>query len=87
MCKIFKISTLNIYFYNSNDNYIIDIQYIPDISHRYLPLLSIVQVQWVQNGGRCGLCGDAYNGKREHEWGGKYMQGIVVEHYKLVLIL
>ena len=24
-------------------------------------------VQWGQNGGRCGLCGDPYNGLREHE--------------------
>ena len=28
-------------------------------------------VQWTQNGGKCGLCGDAYNGVREHEYGGR----------------
>ena len=28
-------------------------------------------VQWSQNGGKCGLCGDAYNGIREHEYGGR----------------
>lgn len=32
-----------------------------------------LQVQWGQNGGRCGICGDAYNGTRDHEYpGGKF---------------
>jgi len=38
-------------------------------------------VQWTQNGGKCGLCGDAYNGVREHEYGGKYATGQIVGHY------
>ena len=30
-------------------------------------------VQWSRNGGKCGLCGDAYHGHREHEApGGKF---------------
>lgn len=27
-----------------------------------------LNVQWGQNGGRCGICGDAYNGPRDHEY-------------------
>ena len=38
-------------------------------------------VQWDQNGGRCGLCGDAYNGPRGHEAGGQYATGQIVATY------
>lgn len=31
------------------------------------------------NDGRCGLCGDAFNGPRHHETGGKYATGTVSE--------
>lgn len=32
-----------------------------------------IQVQWSVNNGKCGICGDAYDGKREHEYpGGKF---------------
>ncbi|XP_033754405.1 uncharacterized protein LOC117337502 [Pecten maximus] len=30
-----------------------------------------------QNGGKCGTCGDAYDGVREHELGGKYGTGYI----------
>ena len=30
------------------------------------------QVQWKQNGGKCGACGDPWNSRRNHEFGGKY---------------
>ena len=39
------------------------------------------QIQYGENGGRCGLCGDPYQGPREHEAGGKYANGIIVETY------
>ena len=33
------------------------------------------QIQWEVNGGKCGICGDPWNGKREHETpDGKYAQ-------------
>ena len=38
-------------------------------------------VQWEVNRGRCGLCGDPYNGAREHEAGGQYATGQVVATY------
>lgn len=38
--------------------------------------------QWEINGGRCGVCGDPYNGPRDHEAGGKYANGIIVRHYR-----
>ena len=39
-------------------------------------------VQWSQNGGRCGLCGDAYNGVREHEAG-----GMIFINYVIMIIM
>ncbi|XP_060528858.1 uncharacterized protein LOC132703549 [Cylas formicarius] len=41
-------------------------------------------VQWAQNGGNCGLCGDAYHEKpRPHEAGGRYANGIITRHYSV----
>ncbi|CAF0864310.1 unnamed protein product [Rotaria sordida] len=33
------------------------------------------------NGGKCGVCGDSYNGPRYHEIGGRYATNIIVRHY------
>lgn len=40
-------------------------------------------VQWKQNGGQCGLCGDDFRMgmPRPHELGGKYGEGVVVRRY------
>lgn len=40
-------------------------------------------VQWVQNQGQCGVCGDAFhlNEPRPHEAGGEYAKGTIVRHY------
>jgi len=38
-------------------------------------------VQWEQNEGKCGVCGDAYHAKRAHEAGGEYAKGILTRHY------
>ncbi|XP_031837172.1 uncharacterized protein LOC116428990 isoform X2 [Nomia melanderi] len=40
-------------------------------------------VQWVQNEGQCGVCGDPYHFKdpRPHEAGGEYAKGTIVRHY------
>lgn len=40
-------------------------------------------VQWEQNSGRCGVCGDAYHVKspRPHEAGGEYAKGIISRYY------
>ncbi|XP_062587524.1 uncharacterized protein LOC134249165 [Saccostrea cucullata] len=35
--------------------------------------------EYIKTGGKCGVCGDAYKGPREHEAGGKYAKGIIVE--------
>ncbi|XP_046551505.1 mucin-5AC-like [Haliotis rubra] len=40
------------------------------------------QTQWGVNGGKCGVCGDPWNAKRENEAGGKYANGIIVRKYK-----
>ncbi|KAL0280044.1 UNVERIFIED_CONTAM: hypothetical protein PYX00_001458 [Menopon gallinae] len=40
--------------------------------------------QWQKNGGKCGICGDAWDmpKPRPHEAGGKYGNGIIVRKYK-----
>ncbi|XP_065226007.1 uncharacterized protein LOC135849479 isoform X1 [Planococcus citri] len=40
-------------------------------------------VQWLQNGGKCGLCGDPYHHPtpRPHEAGGEFGRGIISRHY------
>ncbi|KAK6627458.1 hypothetical protein RUM44_009935 [Polyplax serrata] len=40
--------------------------------------------QWQSNGGKCGICGDAWDlpKPRPHEAGGKYGNGIIVRKYK-----
>lgn len=40
-------------------------------------------VQWEQNSGNCGVCGDAYNVRspRPHEAGGEYAKGIISRFY------
>ncbi|XP_072943597.1 uncharacterized protein [Epargyreus clarus] len=42
-------------------------------------------VQWEQNSGRCGVCGDAdhLNEPRPHEAGGMYGKGIITRHYSV----
>lgn len=38
---------------------------------------------WDQNGGKCGVCGDAYHleSPRPHEAGGEYAKGIISKFY------
>ncbi|KAJ8676581.1 hypothetical protein QAD02_012368 [Eretmocerus hayati] len=40
--------------------------------------------QWQRNGGKCGICGDAWDTKtpRAHETGGKYGTGVIVRRYR-----
>ncbi|GLV35907.1 uncharacterized protein CBL_09875 [Carabus blaptoides fortunei] len=42
-------------------------------------------VQWDQNGGKCGLCGDPYHVEepRPHEAGGQYAKGIIARRYSV----
>ncbi|XP_065155631.1 uncharacterized protein [Atheta coriaria] len=42
-------------------------------------------VQWEQNGGKCGVCGDPYHAPkpRPHEAGGVYANGIISRHYSV----
>lgn len=41
------------------------------------------KVQWEQNSGKCGVCGDAYHlaSPRPHEAGGTYAKGIISKFY------
>ena len=45
-------------------------------------IFSPFQVQYDVNGGKCGVCGDPWNGPRENEVGGKYANGIIVRKYE-----
>ena len=38
--------------------------------------------QWGTNDGKCGICGDPWQGPRENEAGGKYGLGIITRQYK-----
>lgn len=40
-----------------------------------------LQNQWHVNGGKCGVCGDPYQGQRTHEAGGKYATGTIAACY------
>ncbi|KAL1495082.1 hypothetical protein ABEB36_010556 [Hypothenemus hampei] len=42
-------------------------------------------VQWEQNNGKCGLCGDPYHisEPRPHEAGGLFAKGIITRHYSV----
>ncbi|XP_044755285.1 uncharacterized protein LOC123314213 [Coccinella septempunctata] len=42
-------------------------------------------IQWEQNSGKCGVCGDAYHleNPRPHEAGGTYAKGIISRHYSV----
>lgn len=44
---------------------------------------SLTQVQYGVNGGKCGVCGDPWNGPREHEVGGTFANGIIVRKYNV----
>ena len=44
-------------------------------------------MQWNQNGGKCGLCGDNYLGPRDNEAGGKYANGIITGKYSMNSII
>lgn len=43
--------------------------------------MSYHQVQWEDNKGKCGICGDAYSGLRDHETGGFYARNITTRTY------
>ena len=48
----------------------------------YIPLLYLQNKQ--NNGGKCGICGDPYNGRRDNEPpSGKYATGVIVKTYKV----
>ena len=40
-----------------------------------------IQRQWNQNDGKCGTCGDPYDGERKNEAGGKYATGFIARRY------
>lgn len=39
--------------------------------------------QWEQNGGKCGICGDPWDGEREFEKGGDKYLGKIVRNYSI----
>lgn len=39
--------------------------------------------QFERQGGRCGACGDPWQGPRDHEAGGKYARGVVARQYHM----
>ena len=43
--------------------------------------VTVFQNQWDANQGRCGICGDPFQGPRDNEAGGKYATGIITRAY------
>ncbi|CAF0938333.1 unnamed protein product [Didymodactylos carnosus] len=41
-----------------------------------------MQNQWKRQNGKCGVCGDPWQGPKEHEKGGKYATGIIGRTYE-----
>lgn len=41
----------------------------------------LLQNQFERNGGKCGVCGDPWEGPRENEAGGKFARGVVARQY------
>ncbi|KAL3885301.1 hypothetical protein ACJMK2_025381 [Sinanodonta woodiana] len=37
--------------------------------------------QWEKHGGKCGVCGDRFNGSQDNDDNGRYASGIIVRHY------
>ena len=42
----------------------------------------VFQYQWDVNGGKCGVCGDPWDGPLDNQAGGKYAKGIIIEEYE-----
>lgn len=40
-----------------------------------------IKRQWDDNNGQCGVCGDPYDGEREHETGGFYAYNVTARKY------
>ena len=47
----------------------------------YILLFYELQRQWNRNGGKCGICGDPWDGVRENEAGGRYATGTISRQY------
>lgn len=45
--------------------------------------IPLFQNQWEVHDGKCGVCGDPWQGPREHEAGGKFANGIIVKQYEI----
>jgi len=39
-------------------------------------------IQYALNGGKCGVCGDSFDGVREHEVTGRYYRGVIARRYR-----
>ena len=55
---------------------------IPQLaSQRNVQVLFLSQKQWEELDGKCGVCGDAFDGIRENEAGGIYATGTIGRNY------
>ncbi|XP_041360499.1 uncharacterized protein LOC121376787 [Gigantopelta aegis] len=45
------------------------------------------QVQWLKNNGRCGFCGDPYDGVHKHETGGVFASNLIPRTYSVGQII
>ena len=54
---------------------------IESVSLHLLQVLFLSQKQWEELDGKCGVCGDAFDGIRENEAGGIYATGTIGRNY------
>lgn len=74
----------SIFFVLNQQQFFINNKFIFEIKLYFIYSLYIYActVQWEQNDGKCGVCGDAYNAApRKHEAGGEYAKGIISRYY------
>jgi hypothetical protein len=78
---------LSFFLYGLSFNLPILITYLISPNQTVLSLYYIffsiyfIQRQWNQNDGKCGTCGDPYDGERKNEAGGKYATGFIARRY------
>ena len=49
--------------------------------HSLCSCIVLPKNQWEVHGGKCGVCGDPWQGPRYHEAGGRFATGLVVRTY------
>jgi hypothetical protein len=85
-CLLFQIVCLNLAYVPSCIGNVVtatDRLVFSETCTGWLISCGVSAVQWEQNQGRCGICGDPWHlvEPRPHEAGGQFAKGIISRHY------